>query len=123
MYQGQCAPAPLQKGRSYLNNATDCAGPHDFEVLYAPDSLLGTDKSVPYPGVDALKSVAEASCSAVFGLEGVFSKEERDELTHISLVPSRESWTARSEDMDRSLYCLVARRDGNQLTEKVVPEN
>jgi hypothetical protein len=117
----QCAPARLESGRSYTNSA-DCAGPHDFEVLYVLDPFTGDD--VAYPGPEALKATAEASCALVFGLNGVLPKSERDKLTHASLVPSQESWEEpSSSDRDRGEYCLIYRRDGKQLTSQVVPSN
>jgi serine/threonine protein kinase len=41
LYKNQCAPARLERGRSYTDSA-DCAEPHDFEVLYALDTF-GSD--------------------------------------------------------------------------------
>jgi hypothetical protein len=119
LYENQCAPAPLEKGRSFTDGA-DCAGAHDFEVLYAPDTL-GSDQETPYPGLPALRSLAEASCALVFDLDGVIKTATlRDQLIHSSLVPSKESWTS-SDKMDRKLYCLVSRKDHKQLSESVQP--
>jgi len=117
----QCAPARLEPGRSYTNSA-DCAGPHDFEVLYVLDPFTGED--VAYPGRDALEATAESSCVLVFGLNGVLPSSERDKLMHASLVPSQESWEdASTSDRDRGQYCLIYRRDGKQLTSQVIPTN
>jgi eukaryotic-like serine/threonine-protein kinase len=121
LYADQCAPARLEAGRSYSNSA-DCAEAHDFEVLSALDPF-GSDEKTPYPGLDALKSMAEASCALVFGTAGVVPADQRDQLAYSSLAPIEESWTAPSSDMDRSLYCLVSRRDGKQLTEDLTPSD
>jgi hypothetical protein len=121
MYQDQCAPARLEAGRSY-SDTTDCAEPHDFEVLYVLDPF-GSDKETPYPDLAALKTLAESSCALVFGVDEVVPPNRRDKLAHMALVPSRESWTASSSEMDRGLYCLVARRDRKQLTEPVVQKD
>jgi eukaryotic-like serine/threonine-protein kinase len=117
----QCAPARLEAGRSY-SNAADCTEAHDFEVLTDLDPF-GTDEDTPYPGLDALKSMAEASCALVFGTAGAVPADQRDQLSYSSLAPTEESWIAPSSDMDRGLYCLVSRRDGKQLTEDLTPSD
>jgi eukaryotic-like serine/threonine-protein kinase len=121
MYTNQCASARLEAGRSY-SDTTDCAEPHDLEVLYVLDPF-GSDKETPYPDLAALKALAESSCALVFGVDEVVPSNRRDELSHMALVPSLESWTASSSEMDRGLYCLVERRDGKQLTEPVVKKD
>jgi hypothetical protein len=118
--QNQCAPARLEVGRSYTQTA-DCAGPHDFEVLYVDDTFTNED-DIKYPGEAALGPMAEASCALIFGLDEAVPKELRDQLVHSSLVPSSQSWDAVSSERDRGLYCLISRRDGKQLTESVLPE-
>jgi hypothetical protein len=40
----------------------------------------------------------------------------------MSLVPSEQSWDAASSERDRGLYCLIASRDGKQLTQPIVPK-
>jgi hypothetical protein len=121
LYENQCAPAPLVKGRSYTDSA-DCAESHDFEVLYALDTF-GSDAKTPYPGLAALRSLGESSCALIFGLDGVVTSVKlRDQLVHASLVPSQESWTS-SDHMDRKLYCLVSRKDKKQLTQSVQPSS
>jgi eukaryotic-like serine/threonine-protein kinase len=121
MYQGQCAPAGLEAGRSYTNSA-DCAGPHDFEVLYALDPLNSPD-DVPYPGLPALKALGEASCALIFGMKDVLPDDERGQLMHASLVPTEDSWEGPSSDRDRAMYCVIYRRDKKQLTSQVGPSN
>jgi hypothetical protein len=120
LYQAGCAPARLEAGRSYTDNV-DCAGPHDFEVLYALDPF-GSDE-IGYPDVAELRNLAEASCSLVFNLDEAIPEKERAELMHASLVPGEKSWNAPSSERDRRMYCLISRRDGKQLTQQVVPEN
>ena len=119
IYENGCAPAPLEKGRSYTDS-TDCAGSHDFEVIYAPEAF-GSDPGIPYPGESALRSLAEASCAMVFGLDGVIEPAKmRDQLLHTSLYPSKDSWGA-ADKADRKMYCLVSRRDNKQLDQSVQP--
>lgn len=118
--QNQCAPARLESGRSYTNSA-DCAGPHDFEVLYVLDPF-GSEE-IAYPGQAELRSLAESSCALVFSLDEAVPANQRGDLRHSSLVPSEQSWDAATSERDRGLYCLIARRDGKQLTEQVIPQN
>jgi hypothetical protein len=121
LYQGGCASAPLEAGRSYTDS-TDCAGPHDFEVLYEFNPF-GSEADAEYPDVAALRSLAEASCSLVFGLDQAVPENRRDRLKHMSLVPTKDSWTAPSDEMNRNMYCVIASRDDKQLTEQVVKKN
>ncbi|WP_424923914.1 protein kinase domain-containing protein [Actinophytocola oryzae] len=121
LYQSQCAPAQLESGRSYTNSA-DCAGPHDFEVLYVLDPFNSED-DIPYPGLASLKALGEASCALVFGMEDVIPADDRGRLLHSSIVPTEDSWVGPSSDRDRSMYCVISRRDGKQLTEQVLPQN
>jgi serine/threonine protein kinase len=121
LYENQCAPAPLRQGRSYTDSA-DCAESHDFEVLYVLDTF-GSDAKIPYPGLAALRPLAESSCALYFGLDGVVTSTKlRDQLVHTSLIPSQESWTS-SDHLDRKLYCLVSRKDKKQLTRSVQPSS
>jgi eukaryotic-like serine/threonine-protein kinase len=121
--QNYCAPAKLEADRSYTDSV-DCTKPHDFEVLYALDPF-GSAEDVGYPGEAHLRALAEASCALVFNLDAVFSADERAQLEHYALVPTKASWDApsSSDSRDRSMYCLVGRRDGKQLTEQVIPQN
>jgi eukaryotic-like serine/threonine-protein kinase len=121
LYPEQCAPARLEANRSYTA-AADCAGPHDFEVLYALD-IFNSEDDLAYPGQDALEPLAEASCALVFGLDDAVPANRRADLVHMSLVPTEDSWDGPSSDRDRAMYCLIAARDGDQLTEPVVPSN
>jgi hypothetical protein len=121
LYPGQCAPARLEAGRSY-GDATDCEGPHDFEVLYNLDAF-GSDPQTAYPGLPALRSLAEASCALVFGLDEAVPDNLRGRMIRFSLVPTEESWTAPSSEMDRKLYCLIASRDRAQLRDPVMRQN
>ena len=118
--QNQCAPARLEAGRSYTNSA-DCAGPHDFEVLYVLDPFTSDD--IAYPGENELRGLAEASCALAFNLDEAVPANDRDTLTHWSLVPTRQSWDAPTSERDRGVYCLIGSRDGRQLTSQVIPQN
>jgi hypothetical protein len=119
--QGGCGAAPLEAGRSYTGT-TDCAGPHDFEVIYEFNPF-GSDEDTAYPAESALRTLAEASCALVFGLDEAVPANQRDTLVRMSLVPAKESWEAPSSEMNRNMYCLVARKDGKQLTDQVLPKN
>jgi hypothetical protein len=119
--QGQCSPSKLESGRSYTN-AAECDGPHDFEVAYVLDPF-GSADDMAYPGADALKALGESSCALVFGLD-FLSDEQRGTLVHASVVPTERSWDASSSsDRDRGMYCLLASRDGRQLTSSLLPES
>lgn len=119
--RGECSPSPLKPGRKYIDSA-DCADSHDFEVFDVLDPYSSED-DFPYPGVDALRAMGEASCKLMFGLPDQLTDRQRGELEHTSLVPSRDAWEASSQDRHRGMYCLLSRRDGKQLTAPVLPEN
>ncbi|MFL6123700.1 protein kinase domain-containing protein, partial [Actinophytocola sp.] len=118
--QNSCAPARLESGRSYTNSA-DCAGPHDFEVLYVLDPFASDDTA--YPGEKELRGLAEASCALVFNMDEAIPADERGKLKHSALVPTRQSWDAPSSERSRGVVCLVGSRDGKQLTRQVIPRN
>jgi hypothetical protein len=119
--QGQCSPARLEAGRSYTNYA-DCTGPHDFEVFYVLDPFSSADE-MTYPGTDALKALGEASCALVFGSDDILSDKQRATLVHSALVPTPDSWDGPSSDRNRGVYCLVASRDGKQLSSPLLPQS
>ena len=115
-----CAPARLESGRSYTNSA-DCAGPHDFEVLYVLDPFTSDD--IGYPGEPQLRALAEASCALVFDMDEGVPPDERGTLSHSALVPTEQSWDAPSSERSRGVICVISRRDGRQLTQQVIPQN
>ena len=118
--KGQCSPARLESGRSYTNTA-NCEDPHDFEVYDSIDPYSVED-GYDYPGVDSLKALAESSCKVFFDL-GILSDKLHAELVHSSVVPSQKEWEAPSDERSRTMYCVISRRDGQQLTSPALPEN
>jgi len=113
---GSCAGSPIQADRSFPSSS-DCDQAHDFEVLTDFDPFNSAE--LDYPGADRLDPLAEAACAVVFGNDRFVRSDQRGSLSYTTLVPSRGSWTANVDTVDRSIYCLVTRQDGKQLTESV----
>jgi hypothetical protein len=116
-----CGPAKLEDGSRFESGSgVDCDEPHDFQVLADHDpfqsALLG------YPGERNLSSFAESFCLLMFDSEQVTPDDKNTALAVTPLIPTRSSWDA-GDEADRGFYCVLTRRDGQQLDESVVRED
>jgi hypothetical protein len=120
MSAGDCAPAPLERGSSFESGASiDCGGPHDFQVLADYDPFRSEE--LDHPGAD-LDPYAESFCLLVFNSERVTFADKDSALAVTPLVPTESSW-ADGENQNRTIYCVVSRRDDRQLDESVVRDD
>ncbi|PRX51069.1 serine/threonine protein kinase [Prauserella shujinwangii] len=111
-------------------NQPDCDERHDFEV-YLSEHALGAGayasddaQLLAYPGVERLRSFAETQCALGFHSD-IVPAESRPSLTYRALVPSKALWEQPQEsdsDLRRTVYCVLADRGGDQLTEQVTVE-
>jgi hypothetical protein len=116
---GSCSAAQLREGRRYPSgSSSDCANPHEFEVV---ENDVFNSSELDYPGVDYVRTYAESICAMIFRtnlLEGA----DRNALSYASLYPTEESWDAQadtsSDEGDRTIYCLITSRDPNSQLEK-----
>ena len=84
----------------------DCTQPHTHEI-YA--TVVSTESV--YPGVDALGSFAQVKCLSAFqAFVGISAFDSQ--LSYTWLVPTLKSW---NDHKDRSVLCVLARRDGAPL--------
>jgi hypothetical protein len=84
----------------------DCAEEHTHEVYAAVES----DEEV-WPGVEALSEFAQVACLEEFE-PFVGSSPFDSALSYSWLVPSLTSW---NEKNDRTVLCVLMRRDGSPL--------
>ena len=118
---GNCAPAKLENGRGFESGGSvDCGEPHDFQVLADYDPFQSS--LLDYPGEGSMASFAESFCMLLFDSEQVTSGDKYTALAVTPLIPTPSSWAA-GDDTDRSVFCVVTRRDGQQLDESVVRED
>ncbi len=116
---GACSASPIQAGRSYpSSSSSDCADAHDFEVLEF-DAFASGDE-VTYPG-SRLREWAEATCAMVFTSDAV-PRHLRGALSYRTLYPTERGWDD-NDGLNRGVFCLLARRDGTQLTDQVIPQD
>ncbi|MDQ0382383.1 serine/threonine-protein kinase [Amycolatopsis thermophila] len=124
-----CYNGRLQPGYNLgSDNAVDCDKSHELEVYDANGSLgnssSGDDEAgfVGYPGADALRRYAESFCAMSFH-SGTLDEKARGTLDYRALVPSQAQWEAAPkesyDDPSRTVYCLVSKRGGGQLTGSV----
>ncbi|HVW41645.1 MAG TPA: serine/threonine-protein kinase [Amycolatopsis sp.] len=123
-YNGQIADGY----RITSDNSIDCDKAHDLE-LYDDASALGNTsysdddaKAVTYPGTAALQRFAEAKCAMSFYSDDI-NPARRADLRYRALVPSQAEWaadTGTSTAPVRSVYCVVTKSDGGQLSGSVV---
>jgi hypothetical protein len=85
-----------------------CDVPHTHEI-YA--TLEYTERDV-YPGADALGEFAQVECLTAFEpFVGISAFDSS--LSYTWLVPSLNGW---NEEDDRDVLCVLADRDGGELT-------
>jgi hypothetical protein len=109
---GSCGGRPLE-AKGSITSSVSCEETHDFEVV--ADLDLFQAEQAEHPGVDRLTRLGDAACATVFYDGDSVLPEERDALAYTALVPTQGSWTADTETIDRSVYCVVTRRDKQQL--------
>jgi hypothetical protein len=86
----------------------DCAKPHSHEI-YA--TVIDKQNDV-FPGMAVLEGFAEKSCYGNF--EDFVGISPFDSSLFITwIVPSLDSWNGKD---DRSVLCVLGRKDGGQLT-------
>ncbi len=110
------------------DNQVDCDKAHELELYDENDSLGNTNSGdsdasyVAYPGADALRRYAESFCALSFHSTTI-DADARAGLSYRALVPAQAEWEATPEqsynDPSRSIYCLVSKKGGGQLTEAV----
>ena len=92
-----------------------CDVPHTHEIF----STIEYDEKDVYPGVEELSAFAELQCLDEF--EPFVGRSPFDsELSYTWLVPSLEGWN--NED-DREVLCVLADRDGAELTTSMRASN
>ncbi|WIX93086.1 serine/threonine-protein kinase [Amycolatopsis sp. DG1A-15b] len=126
----RCYNTPVQDGSiiSDEDNKTECGNAHTLEV-YEIGNLLSVEnwtsddaKVAAYPGLDAVKTGAEAACATAFR-SSIVPEARRPDLTFRALVPTQPEWEAtpaKSEEPAREFYCLLARADGGPITAPIV---
>jgi eukaryotic-like serine/threonine-protein kinase len=120
-----CSAAQLEAGNRYpQSSSTDCAGPHDFEVLEF-DAFNNED--LEYPGEELLRSFAESSCALLFASDVVAAPDKERTLTYVTLVPTEGSWDDQGDDDtenggDRATWCVISSRDQSQLDEPLLAQ-
>ncbi|NYI92906.1 serine/threonine protein kinase [Amycolatopsis endophytica] len=123
-----CYNGRVQPGYSLgSDNSVSCDKSHDLEVYDEIDSLGNASSSetttlVAYPGAEALRRYAESFCSLSFH-SGTIDDGQRATLNYRALVPSQAQWAARPDnsydDPARTVYCLVSKLGGGQITDTV----
>jgi eukaryotic-like serine/threonine-protein kinase len=114
---GECSSAQLRDGRRYPSGSgSDCANPHEFEVI--ENDVFNAQQELSYPGADYVRAYGEAICAMVFRTN-LIADDARDKLTFTTLYPTQGSWDDQANDDsddggDRTVYCLISNRDSNQ---------
>lgn len=133
-----CISGGLAKGRRITSDLTiDCDSPHELE-LYAyisafDKSSTSSEPDVPYPGQENLTDYGQSFCGMDFHSPLISRKHKETSLTFTTLVPTEQAWDGKGYDgsddvstsTDRSkrkVFCVVADRNGGQLTGSVQPQ-
>jgi serine/threonine protein kinase len=116
MFGAACLNGQLTPGRMISTSArVSCDEPHELEVFQTLDPF-GSRQDLPYPGVEAFTRYAAAACTLVFDSDLVRG-EDKDRLAVAALIPSPESFAARSDVSSsfpsRDVVCLLRSADGN----------
>ncbi|WP_298177921.1 serine/threonine-protein kinase [Saccharomonospora sp.] len=121
-----CVNTTVDKGRSLADsNWVDCDQSHDLE-LYTTWNLSSSNDddavAYQYPGREAFAHFGETVCGFSFHSSKV-KDEFRGQLVYRALIPSQDEWEKRQDPPDdpaRSVYCLLGREDGTQMSQSVV---
>ncbi|WP_460399763.1 serine/threonine-protein kinase [Actinophytocola sediminis] len=114
----ECSAAELAAGKRFPSSSrTDCAEPHEFEVVEV-DVFDTSD--LDYLGEDVLTRYAEATCAMVFASDLVANRDKAVELRYSTLLPSSKSWDDAANDDstdggDRAIKCVLTSQNGGQL--------
>ncbi|ADJ48035.1 serine/threonine protein kinase [Amycolatopsis mediterranei S699] len=127
----RCFNTPVQDGSiiSDEDNKTECGNAHTLEV-YEIGNLISVEnwssddaKVAAYPGLEAVKAGAEATCATAFR-SSIVPEARRADLTFRALVPTQTEWervpSKQSEEPSREFYCVLARADGGPITAPIV---
>ncbi|WP_436789229.1 septum formation family protein [Yinghuangia sp. YIM S10712] len=87
-----------------------CSGPHDAQVAGVSTISDSLD-----PRSSAFENANDAACDQM-GSVIIDRQDSPSDLTVTWYAPTPESW----EDGDRTLQCLIVRRDKTELTEKLI---
>ncbi|HEX5116732.1 MAG TPA: protein kinase [Pseudonocardiaceae bacterium] len=120
---GQCGNGQLVPGRRFPSDESiDCDSPHDFEVFGTASAVTSYSLHIPAPAPQMLSAEADSICAIVFSSAWVTPADKATALTYTVLVPSRRDWQVdpTSHSGTREILCVLARRDGRQLTSSVV---
>ncbi|KHF43641.1 serine/threonine-protein kinase [Saccharomonospora viridis] len=123
-YNG-CVNTTLDKGRSLAeSNWVGCDQSHDLELYTTWNLGYSNDEDAVayrYPGQEAFAHFGETVCGFSFHSSKV-KDEFRDQLVYRALIPTKEEWEKQQDDPARSVYCLLGREDGTQMSESVVQQ-
>ncbi len=118
---GYCGPRPLERGTNFGSDSSiTCDEPHDFQVL--ADYYPFNGETLDHPGEESLRSFAESICLLLFDSELVIPDDKDTTLAVTPLIPTESSWVSGEGDT-QGIFCVVTRRDGQQLEESVVRED
>ncbi len=112
-----CLPGALAPGRSYPSGTSvTCDDPHDLEVFGVLDPF-GTQRDLPYPGLDDLSAYARTACTLLFD-SALVEGPDKARLQVVGLVPTAASFTAKTSTSftTRDVICVLRAADGSQLT-------
>jgi len=120
--EGNCLNGTLDRGRQLVDSAqVECDKPHDlqfyeYRTMFAIPGEYDKFPNVAYPSAADLAAYGERLCTMAFHSEKVTGDAERKaELRFRALVPAQRAWTEQ-----RTLYCVLYRADGDQLTKSLI---
>jgi hypothetical protein len=120
---GYCASGTLKQGAKFPSTSS-CDEAHDIQVFGANrvfDSSSEVDFAYPQ---NRLRDYGHAWCSLVFASNLVTKQDKAQTLTYVTLVPSRDAWSAPDqEERVRDVACVLYSRDGRQLSGSLLPGN
>ncbi|MGQ0841131.1 serine/threonine-protein kinase [Actinokineospora sp.] len=115
---GYCGQGRLQIDAAF-DNGTDCRKPFDFQV-YGYIEPMNSSTKWAYLRPE-LETLGDSYCAWLFGTDRVKSGENKNLLTYAVLLPSQQTWEAESSDGgDRTVFCVLTRKDGALLTQSQV---
>jgi len=114
-----CSQGKLQSGVKFASG-DDCKEPFAFQVYGYADPASGSSK-IGYFQAE-LKTAGQGYCDWLFQTERVKgTATEKADLAFSVLIPSQANWEAESNG-DRTIFCVVSRKDTKNLDESQVTE-